>query len=47
MERVPRGFQTASRRRTWSMHGHAAIWSNTIQVFYDKNWCCDHFGGFV
>ena len=35
------------RRRTWSTHGCAAVWLNSIQVFYDKKWCCDHFGGFV
>ena len=35
------------RRRTWSTHGRAAVWSNIIQVFYDKKWSCDHFGGFV
>ena len=24
-----------------------AIWSNIIQVFYNKKRSCDHFGGFV
>ena len=35
------------RRRTWFTHVRAAKWSNTIQVFYNKNWSCDHLGGFV
>ena len=35
------------RRRTWSTHGRAAVCSNIIQVFYEKKWSCDHFGGFV
>ena len=37
------------RRRTWFTHVRAAVWSNMgrIQVFYDKNWSCDHFGRFV
>ena len=35
------------RRRTWFTHVRAAVWSNIIQVFYDKNWSCDHFGRFV
>ena len=35
------------RRRTWSTHGRAAVFSNIIQVFYDKKWSCDYFGGFV
>ena len=34
-------------RRTWSTHGHAAVWLNIIQVFYDKKWSCDHFRGSV
>ena len=24
-----------------------AVWSNIIQVFYNKKWSCDHLGGFV
>ena len=35
------------RRRTWFTHVRAAVWSNIIQIFYDKKWSCDHFGGFV
>ena len=37
-----------SRRRwTWFTHVRVAVWSNIIQVFYNKKWSCDHFGGFV
>ena len=35
------------RRRTLFMHVRAAVWSNIIQVFYNKKWSCNHFGGFV
>ena len=36
------------RHQTWFMHVRAAIWSNIIiEVFYNKKWSCDHFGGFV
>ena len=30
------------RRRTWFTHVRAAVWSNIIQVFYNKKWSCDH-----
>ena len=33
------------RHRTWFTHVRVAIWSNIIQVFYDKKWSCDHFWG--
>ena len=33
------------RRRTWFTHVRVAIWSKIIQVFYDKKWPYDHFGG--
>ena len=29
------------RRRTWLTHVRTAVWSNIIQVFYDKKWSCD------
>ena len=34
------------RRRTWFTHVRAAVGSNIIQVFDDKNWSCDHFWRF-
>ena len=32
---------------TWFTHVRVAMWLNIIQVFYNKKWSCDHFGGFV
>ena len=29
------------RRRTWLTYVRTAVWSNIIQVFYDKKWSCD------
>ena len=35
------------RRPSCSLQGRAVVWSNIIQVFYDKKRSCDRFGGFV
>ena len=32
-------------RRTWFTTVRVAVWSNIIQVFYNKKWTCDHLGG--
>ena len=47
MERVPQGFQTAVDVKHGPCMVVPAIRSNIIQIFYDKKWSCDHFGGFV
>ena len=38
-------LSNSRRRRTWFTHVRVAVWSNIIQVFYDKKWSCDHFRG--